>query len=65
MFPTDSGEGNYTVNIQIAQSADFDNWNLVQGDDGRNRDALPNPPDWVGKYSAQQCLGRLARLYTD
>ncbi|KAI9670213.1 MAG: hypothetical protein M1831_006426 [Alyxoria varia] len=49
VFPTDSGEGNYTVNIQIAESADFDNWNLIQGGDGRSRDALPNPPEWVDR----------------
>ncbi len=35
------------VNVQIAQSKDFNTWTVVNNADGTLRDALPLPPHWV------------------
>ncbi|RMZ09910.1 hypothetical protein D0862_03435 [Hortaea werneckii] len=36
-----------SVHIQVAQSTDFNNWNIVENADGSQKDALPNLPSWV------------------
>jgi hypothetical protein len=35
------------VHIQVAESADFNTWSLVNNADGSQKDALPNLPSWV------------------
>jgi hypothetical protein len=35
------------VHIQVAESADFDSWSLVNNGDGSQKDALPDLPSWV------------------
>jgi hypothetical protein len=35
------------VHIQVAESADFDTWSLVNNGDGSLKDALPDLPSWV------------------
>ena len=44
-FATRNMGGN--IHIQVAESADFENWNLVKNADGSQKDALPNLPSWV------------------
>ncbi|KAI7220156.1 glycoside hydrolase family 43 protein [Hortaea werneckii] len=36
-----------SIHIQVAQSTDFNNWNIVKNADGSQKDALPNLPSWV------------------
>lgn len=47
VFPTKEGDTNYTVNVQIAESGDFNTWEVVRNPDGTEADALPQPPGWV------------------
>jgi len=35
------------VHIQVAESADFENWSIVNNADGSQKDALPTLPSWV------------------
>ncbi|KAL1584450.1 hypothetical protein WHR41_06385 [Cladosporium halotolerans] len=44
-FATRTMGGN--VHIQVAESADFESWSMVQNGDGSQKDALPNLPGWV------------------
>ena len=46
-FATDTSNNGIVTNIQIAQSADFNTWNIILNSDGSQRDALPTPPTWV------------------
>ena len=40
------------MHIQIAESADFDSWSLVNNGDGSQKDALPDLPSWVDAGNA-------------
>ena len=44
-FATRTLSGN--VHIQIAESRDFETWNIINNEDGSQRDALPDLPSWV------------------
>lgn len=35
------------MHIQVAESADFITWSIVNNADGSQKDALPDLPSWV------------------
>lgn len=41
-----------SIHVQIATSDDFETWDMVQNDDGSQRDALPDLPSWVAQDSS-------------